>query len=158
MTAFSAKTDAEAIVPVERQRIWDALVDPDLVAELTPFVRSIRPEGDYWIWSMSGLEILGHGFAPTFTERMTLKDRERIEFRHEPPADHRERAGVHGWYDLSDADESGQRTRLATSLEICADLPVPKFSGPAVRSTMRGVMATMGDRFSKNLLRHLGVD
>lgn len=156
MTAFSAKTSAEAIVPVERQKIWDVLIDPDLVAELTPFVRSIREEGDYWIWSMSGLEVAGVGFAPTFTERLTLEHLQRIDFVHEPPDGGTERAGVHGWYDLSDAGDG--KTRLETSLEICADLPVPRFSGPVVRSTMKGVMATMGDRFSKNLLKHFGVD
>lgn len=155
MTAFSASTTAEAVVPAERQRIWDVLIDPDLVAKMTPFVRSIKADGDYWIWSMSGLEVAGVGFAPVFTERMTLKNLERIEFVHEPPNGGQEKAGVHGWYDLSEADGG---TLLKTSLEICADIRAPKFSGPAVRSTMKGVMATMGDRFSKNLLKHLGVD
>ncbi len=154
MTAFSASTSAEAVVRADRQKIWDILIDPDLVAEMTPFVRSIKEEGDYWIWSMSGLQVAGLGFAPVFTERMELKNLERIEFVHEPP-NGQERAGVHGWYDLSEADGG---TLLKTSLEICADIPAPKFSGPAVRSTMKGVMATMGDRFSKNLLKHLGVD
>ncbi len=155
MATFSAKTTAEALVPVERARIWDALVDPALVVRLTPFVKQIRADGDHWIWTMSGIHVLGVRFAPTFTERMVLKDQERIEFRHEPPDGAKERAGVHGWYDMR--DEGGAGTRLTTSLEICVDLPLPKLSGPAVRTAMKGVMATMGDRFSKNLLAHLGV-
>ena len=60
---------------------------------------------------------------------------------------------MHGWYDLADLGDAG--TRLATSLEICVELPLPRAAGPAVRTAMKGVMATMGDRFSKNLLRHL---
>ncbi len=30
MTSFSASTTAEAELPVERQSVWDVLVDPDL--------------------------------------------------------------------------------------------------------------------------------
>jgi carbon monoxide dehydrogenase subunit G len=152
MGVFSSKTTAEAVVPFERSRIWDVLVDPELVARMTPFVKRIEPRNDTWRWSMSGLEVMGVGFSPTFTERMVLKDQERLEFRHEPPGDAKERAGVNGWYDLSDVDGG---TRLETSLEICVSLPLPRAAGPAVRSTMKGVMATMGDRFSKNLLAHL---
>ncbi|MEJ7833559.1 MAG: SRPBCC family protein [Nocardioides sp.] len=155
MATFSARTEATAVVPVERARIWDALLDPDLVARLTPFVKQIRAEGDHWIWSLSGINVLGVKFAPTFTERMDLRDQERIEFRHEPPHGSKERAGVHGWYDLSDAGPG--ETQLVTSLEICVDLPLPRLSGPAVRVAMKGVIATMGERFSKNLLAHLGV-
>ncbi len=153
MATFSAQTTAEALVLAERERIWNALVDPALVARLTPFVKQISVAGDHWIWTMSGIDVLGVKFAPTFTERMILKEHERIEFRHEPPDDRSERAGVHGWYDLQ---EDGDGTRLTTSLEICVDLPLPRLSGPAVRVAMKGVMATMGDRFSKNLLAHLG--
>jgi carbon monoxide dehydrogenase subunit G len=152
MGVFSAKTTAEAVVPHERAAIWDVLVDPALVAQMTPFVKRIDASGDHWRWSMSGLEVLGVGFAPSFTERMVLKDQERLEFHHEPPEDEKERAGVNGWYDLSEAQGG---TRLETSLEICVSLPLPRAAGPAVRSTMKGVMATMGDRFSKNLLDYL---
>lgn len=153
MAVFSATTTAEALVPHERSRIWDVLVDPALVARMTPFVKRIEPRGELWIWSMTGLEVLGIGFAPTFTERMTLKDQERIEFHHDPPTGTKERAGVTGWYDLRAVD--GGSTRLETSLEICISLPLPRVAGPAVRTAMKGVMATMGDRFAKNLLDHL---
>ena len=152
MGVFSATTTAEAVVPHERSRIWDVLVDPALVAQMTPFVKRIAANGEHWHWSMTGLEVMGVGFAPSFTERMVLKDQERLEFHHEPPGDEKERAGVNGWYDLSDADGG---TRLETSLEICVSLPLPRAAGPAARSAMKGVMATMGDRFSKHLLDHL---
>ncbi|WP_170219363.1 SRPBCC family protein [Nocardioides litoris] len=155
MATFTSSTTAEAVVPVERARVWDVLTDPDLVARLTPFISSITTDGaDHWVWHMSGLQVLGRGFSATFTERMTLDEGKRIEFDHDPPRGAKERAGVHGWYDLADHD---QGVLLAISLEICVDLPLPRVSGPAVRTAMRGVTAQMGDRFSKNLLDHLGV-
>lgn len=155
MTAFSASTTAEAIVPVERDQVWEILVDPTLVARFTPFVSSIVEDGEHWIWTLAGLKVAGRSFGATFTEKMTLEDGVRIEFTHDPPSGAKERAGVHGWYALS--DHPGGGVRLETSLEICIDLPLPKLSGGAVRSTMKGVMHQMGDRFSKNLLDHLGV-
>ena len=153
MRTFSAKTSAEAVVPHPPEAIWAVLVDPDLVARFTPFVKQITADGEHWIWELSGIKVLGAGFAPVFTERMTLEEPKRIEFTHEPAEGASERAGVHGWYDLEDLGDEG--TRLATSLEICVELPLPRAAGPAVRGTMQGVMATMGARFSKNLLRHL---
>lgn len=154
MSSFSASTTATAVVPVARERVWDVLIDPHLIAEFTPFVKSIEADGEHWIWTLSGLNVLGKGFSATFTERMTLEDGKRIKFTHDPPVGTKERAAVNGWYDLRDAPEG---VRLETSLEICVDLPLPKLSGGAVRTAMKGVMATMGDRFSKNLLDHLGV-
>lgn len=157
MTTFNSSTTAEAVVPVERERVWQVLTDPGLVARLTPFVSSITADGEYWIWTMSGLTVLGKGFSATFTERMTLEEGKRIEFTHDPPAGAKERAGVHGWYALSDHPGPGGGVLLETSLEVCVDLTLPRLSGGAVRSTMKGVMSQMGDRFSKNLLDHLGV-
>ena len=155
MATFTASTSAQADVAADRDDIWAALVDPDLVARFTPFVKRIKADGEHWHWTLSGLQVLGHSVAPSFTERMVFDDQRRIEFHHEPPGDATERAGVNGWYDLSDGP--GDATRLKTRLEVCFDAPLPKVSGPAVRSAMKGVMATMGDRFSKNLLDHLGV-
>lgn len=155
MATFSAKTTAQADVAAERAAIWKALVDPDLVARLTPFVKSIHADGDHWRWQLGGLDLLGRKLAPVFTERMVFEEQRRIEFHHEPAADTPEMAGVNGWYDLSEGP--GGATRLETSLEICLEAPLPKVSGPAVRGAMKGVMATMGNRFSKNLLDHLGV-
>ncbi|MFB9315356.1 SRPBCC family protein [Nocardioides plantarum] len=155
MSTFSSSTTAEAVVPVERERVWAALTDPALVAAFTPFISQITVEGDdHWIWRLSGLQVLGKGFSATFTERMTLEEGKRIEFTHDPPPGAKERAGVHGWYALADHPRG---VLLETSMEICVDLPLPKVSGGAVRTTMRGVINQMGDRFSKNLLHHLGV-
>ncbi len=155
MATFSSSTTAEAVVPVARERVWEVLTDPDLVARLTPFISSITTDGDdHWIWHMSGLTVLGKGFEATFTERMTLEEGKRIEFSHDPPQGQKERAGVHGWYALADHAEG---VLLETSMEICVDLPLPRVSGGAVRTAMKGVIGQMGNRFSKNLLHHLGV-
>ncbi len=154
MTRFSAATRAEAVVTASPAQLWAALTDPALIAELTPYVRSIQAEGDHWHWRLAGLKVLGVGLEPIFTEQMTYDEPRRIEFRHDPPAGTPERAGVEGWYDLSEADGG---TRLVTSLEITVELPLPKAARRAVVAAMNTVIAQMGERFSKNLLAHLGV-
>ena len=155
MTRFSASTEAGAVVAADRAEIWSVLVDPGLVARLTPFVTAIHEQGQHWRWEMSRLQVLGIGVAPAFTERMAFTDQERITFEHDPPADQTERAGAHGWYDLA---EHRDGTALSTRLEIALDLPLPRASAPAVHAAMRAVMGQMGDRFSRNLCRHLGLE
>ncbi|MEP9362915.1 SRPBCC family protein [Nocardioides sp. CN2-186] len=155
MTRFSAKTQAEAVITAGRSDVWSALTDPTLVAEMTPFVRSITADGDHWRWEMSGLKVLGVGIAPSFTELMSYDEPSRIDFRHDPPTGATEKSAVEGWYQLAEDDEG---TRLVTSLEITLDLPLPRASGRAVKAAMNGVIAQMGERFSKNLLAHLGAE
>ena len=157
MATFRAQTHAEAVVLAPRERIWAALVDPDLMAELTPFLKRITADGNHWRWEMSGIDVLGIKAAPAFTEQMVFTEPDRIEFQHDPPAGSKERSGVEGWYDLKPLpEEKGGGTFLATDLTISLDLPLPKLSAPAVRATMKRVIDTMGDRFSRNLLDHLG--
>ena len=155
MTSFSASTRAEAVVLAPQQEVWDALVDPDLMARFTPFLESITADGDHWRWQLSGLSVLGARVAPAFTERMVFTEPDRIEFEHDPPAGTTEQAGVAGWYALTPTHDG---TELVTELEITLDLPLPKASGRAVRAAMRKVIDRMGDRFSANLLEHLGAD
>jgi carbon monoxide dehydrogenase subunit G len=155
VTRFSADTRAEAVVGAPRAEIWAALTDPGLVAELTPFVKSIREDGDHWHWQLAGLSVLGIGVAPTFTEKMTYDEPSRIDFRHDPPPGGTERSAVEGWYSLEEVDRG---TRLVTALEITLDLPLPRASGRAVRATMGKVIDQMGERFSRNLLAHLGAE
>ena len=155
MGTFTASTTAQAVVAAPRQRIWDTLVDPAVVAGLTPFVRSITAHGGHWTWELSGLEVAGIKVAPRFTERMVLREPERIEFHHDPPAGAEERAGVEGWYALAEAPGDAGRTSLGISLSAVLELPLPRLAAPAVTAAMKAVMATMGSRFSANLLRHL---
>lgn len=152
MTRFSAVTRAEAVVSAPRAAIWDVLTDPALVAELTPFVRTITADGDHWHWQLSGLRVLGVGVAPAFTELMVLDEPQRIAFRHDPPHRQPERSGVEGWYALTEVAEG---TRLVTSLEISLELPLPRAARRAVKAAMTGVIDQMGERFSKNMLAHL---
>ena len=155
MTSFSASTRAEAVVLADQQAIWDALVDPDLVAQFTPFLKDITADGDHWLWTMGGIDVLGLKVAPAFTERMVFSEPDRIEFHHDPPRGRPEKAGAEGWYALTPTDDG---TELVTELEITLDLPLPRASGRAVRATMRKVVDSMGDRFSQRLLDHLGAE
>ena len=96
MTTFTATTHAEAVVLAPQQDIWEALVDPDLMARFTPFVKRITADGDHWRWEMGGLEVLGKSVAPSFTERMVFKEPDRIEFHHDPPDGREGEAGGRG--------------------------------------------------------------
>lgn len=154
MPWFSASTSSSAVVAAPRQAVWAALTDPGVVADLTPMVRSITASGDLWRWELVRVPVLGLSVAPAFTEQMTFTDGSRIDYAHAPPSGSTERTGVEGWYELADADDGG--TSLAISLTVSTELPVPRVAGPAVRTAMGGVMATMGTGFSRNLRRHLG--
>lgn len=151
---FETSTKSGAVVRADRADVWAALVDPELLPRLTPFLRHIEVDGDHWHWELTRVPILGASLQPTFTERMTFHEGRRIEFTHDPPSGVRERAGVEGWYHLKDV-EGG--THLAISLGVRADLPIAKIAKPAVTAAMKGVLAGMGRRFSANLLDHLGV-
>ena len=154
MSRFAATTESGAIVPADRLDIWRALTDPVLLPQLTPLLRRIDADGDIWTWHMARISALGVSISPSFTERMTFDDGHRISYTHAPPPDTRERAGAEGWYDLRDTAEG---TKLAISLTLEVDLPLPRSAGPAVRRVMQATMTRMGDKFSANLLHHLGL-
>ncbi len=152
MTRFSATTESTAVVPADRQRIWEALTDPDVLPTLTPNLNSIDADGTTWVWNMTQIPILSTAIRPAFTEQMSFTEPERIEFTHTPPDGSKERAGAEGWYRLEEV-EGG--TALAISLTVCVDLPLPKLSSGAVTGVMKRVMDRMGDKFAVNLLDHL---
>lgn len=159
MTGFTATTRAEAIVLATRQEIWDVLRDADLVADLTPFVTRIEDRGEHWIWSMTRLPVPRTTLSPTFTERMEYVELERIEFKHDAPQGSDENACVDGWYELEELETQageGAATMLRTSLSITLDLPLPRALRLAVKASMKTVINQMGDRFSTNMLNHLG--
>ncbi len=153
MTTFSATKHASAVVEADHREIWATLVDPDLMARLTKYVKRITADGDRWNWELSGLEVLGRSIAPSFTERMVFDEPRRIEFHHAPP-NRREPAGVNGWYELTPLPDGA--TRLETDMSICVELPLPQVSSRAVEKVMAKVLDSMGDGFSANLLAHLG--
>jgi carbon monoxide dehydrogenase subunit G len=155
MTRFSASTESDAVVAAARPAIWRALTDPDLLPRLTPLLHRIDAVGDRWRWHLVGLDVLGVGVSPVFTERMRFTPQTRIDYTHEPPAGVVEQAGAEGRYELSDVPGG---TRLTIGLALHVDLPLPRLAAPAVRRVMEATMRRMGDRFAANLLEHLDRD
>lgn len=154
MTLFTATNESADVVAAARADIWAVLVDPVLLARLTPILRRIDTDGDLWRWQLARIAALGVSINPRFTERMRFDEGRRIEFVHEAPSGTAERTSADGWYELSDVDGD---TRLTMSLTLHAELPLPKAAGPAVRRIMTATMQHTGDRFATNLCRHLGV-
>lgn len=154
MSQFSATTESSAVVAAERSEIWAVLTDPVLLPKLTPLLRRIDADGDLWRWHLVELSVLGVGIKPVFTERMVFEPEHRIDYTHEPPSGVTEWTGAEGRYLLSD-DPDG--TKLEISLTLDVELPLSRLASPAVTAVMKATMQRMGDRFSANLLRHLGV-
>ena len=154
MNRFSATTNSEAVVAADRDAIWAALTDPDLLPRLTPLLRHIETDGDRWRWELTRIPVLGVSISPSFTERMHFDPPERIEYTPAPPPGRIEHTAAEGWYQL---DEVEGGTRLRISLTLSVDLPLARAARPAVQRVMRIVMARTGERFAVNLLRHLGV-
>ncbi|MEO6511615.1 MAG: SRPBCC family protein [Nocardioides sp.] len=155
MTTFSISTTSAATVEADRRRVWDALTDPDLLSRLTPYLRRIdaRTEDGVvrWTWHLVRIPLLGSMVSPSFTEVMTYDEPTRIDFVHDPQGSD-EKAGVEGRYDLSEVPGG---THLEIALGISVDLPFPRLAKPAVHTAMRAIVATMGNRLSHNLVRHL---
>lgn len=153
MTTFSATVKSSANISAPRSAVWAVLTDPELLPKLTPLLTGITTDENRWRWSMVCISALGVSIAPTFTEKMTFDEPRRIAYTHQPPAGTHERAGAEGVYDLSEIDGG---THLSIDLTLSIDLPLPKFAAPAVEGVMRSMMTRTGERFSNNLLAHLG--
>jgi carbon monoxide dehydrogenase subunit G len=154
MTRFSATNESEAVVAAERSEIWRVLTDPVVLPKLTPLLRRIEADGDIWRWHLIRMSVLGVGISSSFTERMIFDEGRRIDYNHEPPKGQTERTGADGTYELSDVSGG---THLKISLTLHVELPLSRAAKPAVSVAMNRTIAHTGDRFSANLLRHLGV-
>jgi carbon monoxide dehydrogenase subunit G len=152
MTRFSAQTQSSAILKSPREKIWDALTDPELLPELTPYLHNIKVDGDRWTWNVAKVPLLGKSIGTCFTEVMTFDEPRYIGFKHDPERTD-EHSAVEGEYVL---EEVGGGTRVSIDLGVSVDLPFSRVMRPAVEGGMRAVMALMGRRFAHNLLRHLG--
>ncbi len=153
MSTFTTSSRSRATVTAGVDEVWTALTDPALLARLTPFLHSVRPEGDdHWRWEMTKVPVMGKSFSFSFRERMTFDEPHRIDFVHDPAPGSHETAGVQGWYAL---EPRGENTHLQTSLTITVELPFPGLLRPAVSAAMKAVVALMGQRFSAHLLQHL---
>lgn len=155
--------------PVALVRATDRRVVPTQVyglpARVVTAARTYRAEIDD-VWdALTSAERLPRWFAPV-TGDLELGGRYQVEGNAggsieacEAPRSFAvtwEFMGATSWLAVELA-EVADGTRLRTTMEVCADLPLPRISSPAVTATMKRVMATMGDRFSRNLLDHLGV-
>lgn len=145
-----------ATVPVEPERIWDVLTQPELVAEMTPLVDRIERRGQLWTWTLAGISGLGLEVAPSFTVRMSFVPISRIDYRHEPPPGVSERAGVDGRYLITRVGDGA--SKLEIDLTLCVELPLPSFGRRAVEPIMAATMGRTGVGFAHNLYRHLGID
>lgn len=149
---FSTSITSTAEIPYAQDRIWSLVSDPDVVAEMTPFLRAITVvDAGTWVWELHGVPYPGGEFAAHFTEAMSLQEPERIGFTHTPEG--RELAGADGWYSLEALDSD--RTRLAIGLTVHAVLPAPRWSKLVVEPAMHAVVQQMGNRFAVNLEREL---
>lgn len=153
MNRFSATNTSAATVTAERAAVWKALTDPVLLVKLTPLLQRIDTDGDLWRWHLMRMSVLGVGVGNTFTERMRFDEPRRIDYWHEPPAGVTERTGARGSYELTAVD-GGTHLRIAITLDV--ELPISRLADPGVTSVMHAVIQRTGERFSANLLRHLG--
>jgi hypothetical protein len=151
---FSATNESEAVVAADRADIWAVLTSPVLLPKLTPLLTKIDADGDLWRWHLIRLNVLGVGVGSEFTERMSFVEGKRIDYVHEPPHGVTERTGAEGWYVLSDHEDG---THLAISLTLTVEMPLPRAAKPVVQRVMAETMQRTGDRFSANLLNHLGI-
>jgi carbon monoxide dehydrogenase subunit G len=152
MTRFTASNQSEAALKSSRKDVWSALTDPKLLPRLTPYLNRIDVDGDRWTWHVAKVPILGKSLGTTFTEVMRFEEPHRIGFTHDESRTD-ENSAVEGEYLL---EEEGSGCRVSIDLGVTVDLPFPRATRRAVEATMRGVMAAMGRRFARNLLRHLG--
>ena len=152
MARFSSTTDSVAVVAADRGDIWSALTDPQ-AATPDPAAAADRRRGRPVALAPPADPSSGRVVSPSFTERMVFSPKERIDYHHEPPHGAPEQAGADGWYQLEDAEDG---TRLAISLTLHVDLPLPGARRPAVGRVMQATMKRTGDRFAANLERHRG--
>lgn len=153
MATFTARDRSSAALRSPRDEVWAALIDADLIAEITPYVTSIDVEGDKWLWRMGTIPVLGAPVAPRFTEIMEFEPQDRIRFTHDPSRPD-EMTAVEGTYLLADRADGG--TDVSIDLEIASKLPLPGLARPAVERVMVQVVKHMGTVFSRKLLQHLG--
>ena len=151
MTVFTVSTSNAATLRAGRDRVWAALTDTRLLSRLTPYLSRIDDQGDRWTWHLVRIPVLGSVVSPSFTEVMTFDEPASIRFAHDPERSD-EKAGVEGCYLMQ---EVATGTEVSIELTISVDLPFPNIARPAVQTAMRAVIATMGYRFSHNLVRHL---
>ncbi len=156
MATFESTNVSEADVPAPREKIWEVVTSPELLARLTPLIKRITADGDLWCWQLKTISALGARVAPSFTEQMSFEDGHRLTYEHRPQPGKTERAGAEGTYALADLPDGG--THLSVNLTLHVELPLPRASRRAVEQVMATMMTRTGERFAQNLYAYLGVD
>ena len=138
-------------ITTSSDRIWQVLVDPVLLARMTPLVDAIMVDGDLWRWRLVKVNGVGLTAAPEFTTLMRLEGGRRIDFDPAPEAD--DRASARGFLTV---DGDGRTTTLAIDVTATVELPLPRAMARPVNRVMYQTMKAGGSRFARNLLAHLG--
>lgn len=149
MNAFESSRVSEALVVGSPEQVWSLLTDPDVIARLTPFVHSIREQGEVWVWRLAGIPYPGGHFSPQMRQHMSFTPLTRIDFR---PESESSEAGATGRYDIAPA---GDGTSLRIALTVFVTLPLPRLVRPAVEAAMSATLTKMGDAFSRGFEREL---
>lgn len=152
MTEFTARNRSTAVVHADRERIWQALTDPTLLAQMTPYLRRVDIDGDVWRWSMVKLSVLGVRFDPSFSALMKLDKPREIDFT-PAPGHEDDTSRVEGTYLLEEARGEESSTQLTIDLTITVDLPLPRAARGGVRRAMEVVIGYMGKKYGDNLTR-----
>ena len=58
MATFSTANRSTATVTADVDAVWDVLTDPDQIARLTPFLHSVKEEGEHWVWQLTRVPVL----------------------------------------------------------------------------------------------------
>lgn len=152
MPRFSQTVLSDDQIQIAPEALWEVLVDPDLLAELTPLVDRITQLEDRWTWRLVTVNALGMRAAPEFTTLIRLHDGTRIDFEPDPSAE--ERASAEGFLTVGPDGDGG--ARIAIDVTATVELPLPTVMGRPVRRVMFQTMKAGGTRFARNLLAHLG--
>lgn len=151
MTTFRQRIVSDDVIAVPTERVWEILLNPQCLADLTPLVDEITAEGRLWTWRLVGVSALGLTAAPRFTTAVNITD-ESIEFG--PVDGSSDRASAAGHLRVTAVDEA--HTMVAIDLVASVDLPLPKMAAGAVQRVMFATMRTGGSRFAAAMIRHLG--
>lgn len=151
MPRFTQTVRSDDRITTTPDRVWAVLVDPALLARMTPLVDVIIVDGERWRWRLITLSGLGMTAAPQFTTVMRLDVGHRIDFEPAPETD--DRASASGFLTV---EADGEDTVVAIDVTATVDLPLPVVMARPVTRVMFSTMKAGGTRFARNLLVHLG--
>lgn len=152
MPRFTQTVRSDDRIRTAPEDVWAVLVDPVLLARMTPLVDAITVDGDRWRWQLTKVSGVGMTATPEFTTLMRVEEGRRIEFEPAPEAD--DRASARGFLTV----EADGVDHMVVAIDVTAsvDLPLPRAMARPVTRVMFTTMRAGGSRFARNLLAHLG--